>query len=312
MTVALFRKGPCTVKLGGAVIGQTEGDVVFKYSPEWRMVLPDQSTGAQSSFLVSESVEAVVPLLPRADALELIKGNAMPGGLKLATPTDDDGASTVDGDHVAGVTTLNVDDGGEFADEKIIRIGSGTTREYRRISAIVSDALTVAALTFAHASGEAVAEVLGSYFSADEAVGQTALSVNDETDFADGAYVMIGQGSRMEVRKVSSTSTGVLNIDEPLAFAHSAQELIMVLDSDPKLKMTVGNNRSDVQFAELLIDPLDGSDDIKIYKALCTSEVEIALKKGEESVIELTYTGVEDTTRSNGDRLAAVGLQSVA
>lgn len=312
MTVALFRKGPCTVKLGGAIIGQTEGDVVFKYSPEWRMVLPDQTTGPQSSFLVSESVEAVVPLLPRADALELIKGNVMPGGLKQATPTDDDGASTVDGTHVAGATTLNVADGTEFADEKIIRIGSGLTREYRRISAIASDALTVAALTFAHSAGEAVAEVLGSYFSADEAIGQTVLSVNDETDFTADDYVMIGQGSRAEVRKISSTATGTITVDEPIAFAHLEQELIFVLDSDPKLKITVGNNRSDVQFAELLIDPLDGSDDIKIYKALCTSEIELALKKGEETVLELTYVGIEDTSRSNGDRLAAVGLQSVA
>ena len=55
MTVALVQKGPCSVKYGGATLGQTEGDVVFKYSPKWRLFTPDQSLGPQDAFIISES-----------------------------------------------------------------------------------------------------------------------------------------------------------------------------------------------------------------------------------------------------------------
>lgn len=312
MTVALFRKGPCTVKLGGATIGQTEGDVVFKYSPEWKPFTPDQSTGPQGAFIVSETCEVTVPLILSGDGRELFKANLMPAGLKKVNPAEDSGATTVSGAHVAGATTLAVVSGAAVTDEQIIRIGSGSTTEFRRISAIVSNDLTVAALTYAHANGEAVQEVFGSYLSGDEAVGQTSISVNSESHFTAGDLVFIGEGAAGELRTVASTSSGVVVLTEAIAFAHSSGELIMRLDADPELKYTVGNNRANVQFAELLIDPVDGSDDIVVYKAICTGEIELALKKEEETVVELTFVGIEDITRTNGDRLASIGLQSVA
>jgi hypothetical protein len=242
-----------------------------------------------------------------------MRGNIFPSGLKKAEPTADDGSSTVNGDHVAGDTTLDVADGTEFAQDKLIKIGSGSNVEYRYIVSINANELTLyAGLTYDHSDGEAVIEVLGSYLGAAEAVGQTNLTVNAETDFSNGLLVMIGEGSKSEFRIVSGTDTGTIDISEAIGFAHVAGELVFVLDADPKLKYSVGNNRGNVQYAELLIDPLDGSDDIKLYKAICTSEVELALKKGEESIIELTFVGIEDTSRSNGDRMASIGLQSVA
>jgi hypothetical protein len=312
MTVALMRKGPCLVKYGGVTIGQTEGDVVFKYSPEWRQFMPDQSTGAQRAFLVKEAVEVKVPLVPRADAWDLIRANAFPAGLKKSTPTAGDGATTVDGDHAAGVTTLAVADGSVFAVGDVIKIGAGQTIEYRAITAIDTNDLTVAATSYAHAGGEAVADVKGSSLSGAEAVGQTVIGVSVDDDFTQGDVVMIGEGAKAELRTISSVGTGDVTLSEAIGFAHAAGELMFVLDADPKLKFSVGNNRSNIQYAELIIDPLDGSDDIKVYKALCTSEVELPLKKEEESVIELTYVGIEDTTRTSGDRLAAIGDQSVA
>ena len=313
MTVQLYRKGPATVTYGGAVIGQTEGDVVVKYTPEWRMVVPDQTTGPQGSFLVREAFEVTVPLIPRADAYDLMRGNIFPAGLKKANGKDDDGASTVDGAHVAGDTTLAVADGSEFAQNKLIKIGTGASTEYQYISSISSDDLTLGAgLENDQDTGVAVVEIFGSYLSANEAAGQTVLSVNASTDFAAGDKILIGKGAKAEVRVVDSTGAGTVTITEPTAHAHVTGELVMELDSDPELKYSVGNNRSNVQFAELLITPLDGSDPIKVYKAICTGEVELALKKEEESVIELTFVGIEDTSRSDGDRLLAIGLQSVA
>lgn len=244
MTVPLFRKGPCTVKLGGISIGQTEGDVVFKYSPEWRLFMPDQSTGPQGAFLVSESVEVVVPLVPRADALELVHSHAMPAGLINVTKKSGGGDSTL-----------------------------------------------------ANA----------------EPKGQTTITVAAGTNFAIGDLIVIGEGTPYaEIRTLTGVSTNDLTFAEELGYDHASGEVVQELDADPKIKVSVGNNRDNVRFAELLIDPLDGSDDIKVYQAICTGELELALKKGEESVIELTFAGIEDTTRNNGDRLAAIGLQSVA
>ena len=75
MTVAIFRSGPANITYGGVDIGQTKGDVVFKYTPEWRLFQPDQSTGPQGAFIVNEAVELTVPLIPRKDALNLIQAN---------------------------------------------------------------------------------------------------------------------------------------------------------------------------------------------------------------------------------------------
>ena len=244
MTVAIYRKGPCTVKLGGISIGQTEGDVVFKYSPQWKMFTPDQSLGSQGAFIVSESVEVKVPLIPRADALELVHAHAFPAGLVQVTKKVGGGDSTLSGS---------------------------------------------------------------------EAIGETTITVASGTNFAIGDLIVIGEGlPTAEIRVLTNVSTNDLVFAEPTAYLHASGEVVQELDADPKIKITLGNNRSGIDYAELLIDPLDGSDDIKVYKAICTAEVELALKKEEESVIELTYMGIEDTTRNNGDRLAAIGLQSVA
>lgn len=244
MTVEIFRKGPCTVKYGNIAIGQTEGDIAFKYSPEWRLFTPDQSTGPQGAFIVNESCEVKIPIVPRADALEMFHSNLFPAGLKKGT----------------------------------LKVGGGD-----------------------------------STLSAAEDAGQTTITVVSGANFAIGDLIIIDPGTaKAEIRTLTGVSTNDLTFTEPLGWAHAAAAVVQELDADPKLKYSVGNNRGNVQYAELLIDPLDGSDDIKLYKAICTSEVELALKKGEETIIESTYVGIEDTSRNNGDRLFSIGDQSVA
>lgn len=245
MTVAIYRSGPANVSYGGVNIGQTKGDVVFKYTPEWRLFMPDQSTGPQAAFIVNESVEVTIPLIPRGDALNIIQANLMPASLKMATKASGGGDSTL---------------------------------------------------------------------SAAEAKGQTVLSVTSETGFATGDLAIIDEGkANAEIVTVASATTGEVTIAAPgLIYDHASGATIQELDADPKLKVGIGGNRNNIEYAQLLIDPVDGSDDIVLYKALCTSEPEFATKKEEEMVVELTYVGLEDTSREAGDRLASIGLQTVA
>ena len=245
MTVAIYRSGPAEITYGGVNIGQTKGDVVFKYTPEWRLFAPDQSTGAQGAFIVNEAVEMTVPLIPKADALNIIQANILPASLKMATKA------------VAGGDTT-LDEG--------------------------------------------------------EPAGETSISVLAEADFDAADLVIIDEGkANAEIGVVASTAAGEVVLAAPgLQYAHLTGATISELDADPKLKVGIGGNRDNIQFAELVVDPVDGSDDLVLYKALCTSEPEFSVKKEEEMVVELTYVGIEDTSREAGDRLASVGLQSVA
>ncbi len=245
MTVAIFRSGPANITYGGVDIGQSKGDIVFKYTPEWRLFMPDQSTGAQAAFIVNEAVELSVPLIPRGDALNIIQANTLPASLKQATKKVSGGDTTI---------------------------------------------------------------------TAAEVVGTTVLAVGSETDFSDGEFVIIDEGTaKGEIAVVATTSVGEITIASPgLQYDHLAGASISSLDPDPLLKVGIGGNRDFIQFAPILVTPLDGSDPIQLYKALCTSEPEFSVKKEEEMVVELTWVGIEDTSREAGDRLASIGLQSVA
>ena len=245
MTVAIFRSGPANITYGGVDIGQTKGDVVLKYTPEWRMFMPDQSTGAQGAFIVNEAIELTVPLIPRADALNIIQANILPASLKKGTVAASGGDTTLNGDAAAA---------------------------------------------------------------------ETVISVTSETDFDTGDLVLIdGDKANAEVDEVASTGVGEITLVAPgLQFAHLSGATMIELDADPKLRLGIGGNRDNIAFAALVVTPTDGSDVIKLYKALCTSEPEFSVKKEEEMLVELTYVGLEDTSRVAGDRLASIGDQSVA
>lgn len=246
MSVAVVKKGPCTVKYGGNDLGYTEGDLTFKYSPEFRLFVPDQTLGPVDFFIVSESIEVMVPLVPRADVQNLAAAKAFAASLLKGTK----------------------------------KTGGGDTT-----------------------------------LSAAEAAGQTVLSVTSETNFAAGDLILIDAGTPMaEVVEVLSTSTGEITLatGTPLRFAHASGATVIELDADPKLRLALGGQRANIPTAELLLTPVDGSAAIKIYKALVTGEVEHATKKGEESIVELTFTALEDTSRAAGDRMATIGDMSVA
>ena len=112
---------------------------------------------------------------------------------------------------------------------------------------------------------------------------------------------------------VDSVQVGEVTLASPgLQFDHLSGATMIELDPDPKLRMGIGGNRDNIALAPLLVTPTDGSDPILLYKALCTSEPEFSIKKEEEMLVELTYIGLEDTSRVAGDRLASIGDQSVA
>ncbi len=80
-----------------------------------------------------------------------------------------------------------------------------------------------------------------------------------------------------------------------------------------KTRIAVGNSTtSEPPTAELLITPIDGSDPVRFYKALVSDEIEMVLQKAEETIIEVPFEALGDTSRAQGDQLFSIGDQSVS
>jgi len=59
---------------------------------------------------------------------------------------------------------------------------------------------------------------------------------------------------------------------------------------------------------ELVLTPIDGSEVVTIYKARCKSPITLPYTKDAERVVEVTFTGLTDTTKSSGSKLMKFGL----
>ncbi|KKM00075.1 hypothetical protein LCGC14_1808050 [marine sediment metagenome] len=162
MTVAIFRSGPAAITYGGVDIGQTKGDVVLKYTPEWRLFQPDQSTGAQGAFIVNEAIELTIPLIPRADALNIIQANILPASLKKGTVVGGGGDTTLDADAAAEATVISVVSETNFTTaDRVLIDGGKANAEIAVVASVVAGEVTLAApgLQFAHLSGATMEEL---------------------------------------------------------------------------------------------------------------------------------------------------------
>lgn len=149
---------------------------------------------------------------------------------------------------------------------------------------------------------------------ANVAAGAAALSVADETGFADGDFVQVGSGPNAEIVQIGTPAAGSLPIDAstPLQYDHLSGEAVVELETPVKRKITLGNEVEGIPAAELKITPVDGStESFVIHKALVVDEVEISLQKTEETVVEVAYTALADTSKPAGEQLASLGDQSV-
>ncbi len=147
---------------------------------------------------------------------------------------------------------------------------------------------------------------------------EAAGSVLLELDVGQGAtfdpddFVLVGSGADAEIVQVDSIAVDVLTLkaETPLQFAHDAAEAVIQVDTT-KVRIAAGNLVDNIPEAVLDIVPLDGSDPIRLYKAFVGEEVELTLQKAEESVMEIPFMGLADTTRANGDQLFSIGDQAV-
>jgi len=71
-------------------------------------------------------------------------------------------------------------------------------------------------------------------------------------------------------------------------------------------ELQVGGKRT-ATAQELVLTPIDGSESITIYKALCTSEITIGYTKDGERITECTFIGLVDTTKTEGNKLFKIG-----
>ncbi len=143
------------------------------------------------------------------------------------------------------------------------------------------------------------------------AAGVASIEVALITNFDDGDKIIVGTGVNSEVAVIAGTPSGTtIALAFGLQFDHADLEAVKEVDG-AKLKFSVGGLVTEPATAALLIDPVDGSDDIAVYRAFVMDEVELSLTKEEEVVIGVTYTALLDTTRTAGDQLYSVGDQTV-
>lgn len=144
--------------------------------------------------------------------------------------------------------------------------------------------------------------------------GATSMEVAAVTNFDAGDKILVGTGPKAEIVEVLSTSptppTITLASTTPIQFDHAIGEAVVEIDID-KTRIAVGNQIANIPDGQLDIEPLDGGETIRIYKAKVKGEIEMTLQKAEETVIEVSFRGLMETTRADGDQLFSVGDQTV-
>ena len=131
--------------------------------------------------------------------------------------------------------------------------------------------------------------------------------------FTDGNFILVGTGLTAEMVEIDSIATDTLTLkaETPLQFDHADGEAIIEVDPT-KVRIAIGNPLTiELPTAVLDIIPIDGSDPIRIYKAVVGDELELVLQKGEETIVEVPFVGIGDDSRANGDQLMSIGDQSV-
>lgn len=150
---------------------------------------------------------------------------------------------------------------------------------------------------------------------ADVAAGAAALSVVAEATFSDADFVQVGSGANAEIIQIGVPAPGTLPVaaSTPLQFDHLSGEAVVELELPVKRKIKLGNDVNNIPAAQLVIEPVGGDTTNKwtIHKALVVDEVALSLQKTEETVVEVAYTALADTSRAVGDQLASYGDDAV-
>lgn len=150
-----------------------------------------------------------------------------------ATPT----STTSSASTTAGATTITLTSATGFAVGQQIVVDTAGAQEFRKISNVSSNTITVAdAFTFAHASSVAVTTGTTTTLSASSAVNATTVTVTSAAGLtANTSIIQIDVNSpsgttTSEIRKVTNIATNTLTLDAALVYAHgnAAQVTVVV------------------------------------------------------------------------------------
>lgn len=140
------------------------------------------------------------------------------------------------------------------------------------------------------------------------------LDAGEAANFDINDWILLGSGPTAELVQMVSKAVDVITLQAatPIQFAHAIGE--PAIESDiTKVRIAIGNPvASEAPTGVLDIIPLDGSDPVRFFKAQVADEIEITFQKGEETIVEIPFEALEDTSRARGDRLFSLGDQSVA
>lgn len=193
-----------------ALIGATMEDNVFRVVQEKGAPKVNGAPGPIKGmdYVSSETAELQATILNLSNE---ILGLAVPGSTSVAgdsaaaaTTT----ATTLDGATAVGDTVFDVTDATGLAIGDTIQIGAAGSREFRDITDVSTNTLTVDyPLALAHANLDAVLEVTKTTLSADAEIGSTNLKVASVAGLAVGDYLRFGESAEYEVRQLTFVGT---------------------------------------------------------------------------------------------------------
>lgn len=139
------------------------------------------------------------------------------------------------------------------------------------------------------------------------------LDTGEGANFTADDFALVGSGPTAQLVEIDSIAADVLTLKAatPLQYAQAIGAAVVQVDAT-KTRIAIGNSgTSELPTAELLITPIDGSDPIKFYRAVVMDEIEMVLQKSEETIVEVPFEALADTSRAAGDQLFSIGDQSV-
>ena len=137
------------------------------------------------------------------------------------TPTTSTASTSV------GATTITLTSATGFATGQQIVVDTGGNQEFRLISGVATNTITVAdAFSFAHASGVTVTSGTTTTLSAASSAAATTVTVTSPTGIVIGTIIQIDVNSvsgttTAEIRKVTAVATDTLTLDHALVYAHA-------------------------------------------------------------------------------------------
>lgn len=180
------------------------------------------------------------PIFP-SNAIELlvasIGADAIAGWGVAALPTTAT-STTSTGATSAGATTITLTSASGFVTGQQIIVDTGYNQEFRKISGVASNTITVAdAFNYAHASGVTVVTGTSTTTTATSAANATTITVASVTGITAGTTIIqidVNSPSGVttsEIRKVTTIATLTLTLDVALVYAHGSGVQVTIVST---------------------------------------------------------------------------------